>query len=99
MSLSPVDSHSRASQLRGSSLRSLSRLLRLQMRSLDETTHDTIAGLPHQASLNRVTASVTSLVAPPKSQGRPSPLSTHRPPRPPSLHSHRVSQTSRWHNP
>ena len=69
------------------------------MRSLDETAHDTTVGLPRQASLNRVTPSVTSLVAPPKSQGRPSPLSTHRPPRPPSLHSHRASQTSRWHNP
>lgn len=99
MSLSLLDSHFRASQLRGSSLRSLSRPLRPQMRSLDEIAHDTIAGLRRQASLYRVTPSVTSLVAPPKSQDRQSPLSTHRPPRPPSLHYHRVSQTSRWHNP
>jgi hypothetical protein len=82
-----------------SSLRSLSRLLRLQMHNLDETALDTIAGLLRQPSLNRGTPSATSLVAPPISQGHPSPLSNHRPPRPPSPHSHRVSQTSRWHNP
>jgi len=100
MSLATLGFRFQASQLKSSSLHSLSRPpLRPQMHNLDETAPDTIAGLPRQASPSWVSPSLTSLVVPPISLGPPSPLSTHRPSRPFSLHSHRVSQTFRWHNP
>ena len=100
MSLATLGFHFQASQLRSSSLHSLSRPpLRLQMHNQDETAPDTIAGLHRQAYPSWVTPSLTSLVVPLMSPGPPYPLSTHRPPRPPSLHYHRVPQTSRWHNP
>jgi hypothetical protein len=100
MSLATLGFHFQASQLRSSSLHSLNHPpLVVQMHNQDETAPDTIAGLHRQAYPSWVTPSLTSLVVPPISLGPPSPLSTHRPPRPPSLHSHRVYQIFRWHNP